>query len=85
MIATWIVVSVILVMALLAAGFTILMQGDIDFSDKEDRYIFFGLGTLLLFGAFLWPVALVLAVPVALCYGLYSLVRLAGMRRRGEL
>jgi predicted membrane protein len=84
MIPAYIILTIILLVVLICFGLLTVAEGDIDLSEKEDRYVFFGVGTLLLIGILVWPLTLVLAVPLAVCYGLYSLVKLAGMKRKGE-
>lgn len=84
MTVTYLVIMFILLFCVLGAACATFPEFILD-GDKTDRYAWFGFTTLGIIVTLLWPLALALVVPAGMCYGLYSLVKLAGMWRRGEL
>lgn len=84
MMTVYIGVTMFFLMFWMAAAFITFEELVLD-GDKQDRYLYFGVGTLVLIGILIWPLTLGLAIPAGMVYGLYSLVQLGKMKRRGEL
>jgi hypothetical protein len=79
------VVTVILLVLWLICTVGSLFVGTADGLDKEEWQVVAACSTAGLFFVFLWPLALPVALVVGVCYGLYSIVKVAGRVRRGEL